>query len=164
MSSILAALHTDCQHFRLTLGTAESCTGGLLSALLTRTAGSSTYFLGGVCSYSNEAKTTMLGVPADLIRSRGAVSSEVAEAMVRGALDRLGSDYAIAVTGIAGPGGGTSEKPVGTVYCAWGSKDGVDIERLQLQGDRDSIRAQTCLIALAGLQKRIRTTFVKEVP
>ncbi|MBC7658741.1 MAG: CinA family protein [Chitinophagaceae bacterium] len=152
---MLGNLHDECLARKVTLATAESCTGGLISSVLTSKSGSSAYFLGGVCSYSNEVKTKLLGVPAELIKKMGAVSDEVAKAMAEGACDFSGADYTVSVTGIAGPGGGTQSKPVGTIYCAWTTANGTDVERLQLKGDRDSIRAQTCLIALAGLLSRI---------
>lgn len=157
LNPILSKLHETCLRRKVTLTTAESCTGGLISALLTSKAGSSAYFLGGVCSYSNELKTTLLDVPANVIIEAGAVSDLVAKSMAKGARERTGADYAISVTGIAGPGGGSPGRPVGTVYCAWATAKSVDVERLQLHGDRDSIRAQTCLIALAGLYSRILT-------
>ena len=155
LKSILGKLHETCLTRKVTLATAESCTGGLLSAILTSKSGSSAYFLGGVCAYSNEMKTKILGVPAEWIAEAGAVSEPVAKSMAEGARAFSGADFTVAVTGIAGPGGGTSEKPVGTVYCAWATDKGTDGQRLQLFGDRDSIRAQTCLIALAGLISRI---------
>jgi len=107
-----------------TLATAESCTGGLLGHAITNVAGSSTYFLGGIIAYANEAKCRLLGVPEALLARHGAVSQEVALAMAQGARQALGADMAIATTGIAGPSGGTPQKPVGTVYIAvstpWG--------------------------------------------
>ncbi|MCG3137013.1 MAG: Nicotinamide-nucleotide amidohydrolase PncC [Phycisphaerae bacterium] len=101
-----------------TVATAESCTGGLLSKLLTDIPGSSRYFPGGIIAYSNQAKIDLLGVSPELIAQHGAVSAEVAEAMARGARRCFGSDYAISITGIAGPDGGTAAKPVGTVFVA----------------------------------------------
>jgi len=157
LNSILIKLHETCLTRKITLATAESCTGGLISAILTSKSGSSAYFLGGVCSYSNETKTKLLNVPADLIVEAGAVSEDVAKLMAEGARAFSGADFAVSVTGIAGPGGATPGKPVGTVYCAWAMDKTTEVERLQLHGDRDSIRAQTCLIALAGLYSRIVT-------
>src|SRR5690606_4723346 len=112
LPSIEEALHELFIAKKLTVATAESCTGGMIGERLTRTPGSSQYFLGGVVSYSNEAKSTFLGVPPELIQSHGAVSAPVAEAMASGAKERFGSDYAVSVTGIAGPDGGSKEKPV----------------------------------------------------
>ena len=155
LKSMLDKVHTTCLDRKVTLATAESCTGGLLSAILTSRSGSSAYFLGGVCSYSNDIKIKILAVPDALIAKAGAVSELVAKSMAEGARAFSGADYTVSVTGIAGPGGGSVEKPVGTVYCAWTSDKGTEVERLQLKGNRDSIRAQTCLIALAGLLSRI---------
>ena len=155
LSSVLSKIHESCGQHRFTLATAESCTGGLLSALLTSRSGSSSYFIGGICSYSNEMKSTLLGVSAELIMQHGAVSESVAKAMAIGIRHTSRATFSVAVTGIAGPGGGSLEKPVGTVYCAWASEKSVDVERLQLQGDREAIRGQTCLIALAGLEQRL---------
>lgn len=125
---------------KATLSVAESCTGGRLAASLTSIPGSSAYFLGGMIVYSNEMKTSWLDVPAALLNEKGAVSSEVAEAMVKGILKKSGSDYAIAVTGIAGPSGGSPEKPVGTVWCGIGQKNGVVISwKINTQGTRHQI-------------------------
>lgn len=130
------------------LGTAESCTGGLLGARLTSVPGSSAWYAGGVVSYSNAVKESALGVPGALIEGHGAVSAEVAGAMARGARERLGCAWAIAVTGVAGPGGGTPEKPVGLVYVAIAGPDEVQVHDLRLHGDRERIRMRTCTIAL----------------
>lgn len=133
----------------LTLATAESCTGGLIAAACTAIAGSSDWFERGVVTYSNEAKTELLGVPAATIARFGAVSAEVALAMAEGVLARTPAALALAVTGIAGPGGGSPAKPVGTVWLAWGVRGGVcDTRLLQLGGDRAAIRLQTVLLAL----------------
>lgn len=157
LNSLLGKLHEICLRRKVTLSTAESCTGGLISAILTSKSGSSAYFLGGVCSYSNELKTKLLNVPAELIAEAGAVSDLVAKSMAEGVRTLSGADFAISITGIAGPGGAVPGKPVGTVYCAWAMAGATEVERLQLHGDRDSVRAQTCLIALAGLYSRILT-------
>ena len=130
------------------LGTAESCTGGLLGARLTSVPGSSAWYAGGVVSYSNAVKESGLGVPAGLIDRHGAVSAEVAGAMAQGAMERLGCARAIAITGVAGPGGGTPEKPVGLVYVGIGGPDGVTVHELRLHGDRERIRMRTCTIAM----------------
>lgn len=120
---------------RQTLAVAESCTGGAISARITAMAGSSAYYMGGVTSYSNEAKANLLGVSADDIQEYGAVSQTVAEQMARGALDKFGTDYAISTTGVAGPDGGTPEKPVGTVWIAiaWHSKDASEQKFIQTE-------------------------------
>lgn len=134
------------------LSTAESCTGGLIAAACTELAGSSVWFERGFVSYSNEAKTDLLGVDAALIQAHGAVSEPVALAMAEGALLRAGVDLAVAVTGIAGPTGGTPGKPVGTVWLAWAARDGARVSRCALfPGDRAEVRRQTCLAALDGL-------------
>jgi nicotinamide-nucleotide amidase len=131
------------------IATAESCTGGLIAAACTARAGSSTWFERGFVTYSNAAKAEMLGVPPLLIESHGAVSAEVAVAMAEGALDRSPVDIALAVTGIAGPGGATPGKPVGTVWLALARRgEPARPELLQLHGDRASIREQTVRVAL----------------
>lgn len=133
------------------LATAESCTGGMLAAACTAVAGSSDWFDGGVVSYSNAAKTAWLGVSEELLAAQGAVSQAVAEAMVAGLLWQGRAQWAVAVTGIAGPGGAVPGKPVGTVWLAWGSPAAVFSERLQLDGDRASVRQQTVNCALQRL-------------
>ncbi len=132
-----------------TLAVAESCTGGLLATRLTDRPGSSSYFLGGVVAYSNEAKTALLGVRTELIEAHGAVSPEVATAMADGALERFGADVACSTTGIAGPDGGTEEKPVGTVCLCAKTAAGEEISRdLVLPGDRADIRDRTTTVAM----------------
>ena len=148
----------------LKLATAESCTGGLIAAACTAVAGSSDWFERGFVTYSNEAKTEMLGVPAALIAAHGAVSAEVAQAMAEGALAHSRADLAVAVTGIAGPGGATPGKPVGTVWLSVatcrseGGDSGAGVvtqtELLQLDGDRVAIRALTVQHALQRLITR----------
>ena len=130
------------------LATAESCTGGLIAAACTSLAGSSDWFDRGFVTYSNEAKTDMLGVDPALLREHGAVSEAVACAMVAGALQRSQAQLALAVTGIAGPAGAVPGKPVGTVWLAWGTKQSVQVERLQLDGDRAAVRGATVVAAL----------------
>jgi nicotinamide-nucleotide amidase len=138
------------------IATAESCTGGLLAARLTDLAGSSAYVAGGVVSYANEAKTDLLGVDAELIAEHGAVSEPVAEAMADGALGRFGADTAIAITGIAGPGGGTDEKPVGTVCFTVKLADGETFTRtLRLPGDRSDIRERSTTVAMHMLRRAL---------
>ncbi|MCE4553870.1 CinA family protein [Roseateles cellulosilyticus] len=134
------------------LGTAESCTGGLIAAACTSVAGSSDWFERGVVTYSNQAKTELLGVREDLIALHGAVSAEVAEHMARGLLARAPVDWALSVTGIAGPGGGSAEKPVGTVWLALVHEDGpAQVWREQFSGDRQAVRAQTVTVGLMAL-------------
>ena len=124
--------------------TAESCTGGLIAASLTEVAGSSDVFEVGRVTYSNAAKSDLLDVPENLLTVYGAVSAQVAQAMAVGALERAEADLALSATGIAGPGGGTAEKPVGLVYIAMAVRDGeTRVERLDLNGDRSAIRRET---------------------
>ncbi len=138
------------------LATAESCTGGLIAAACTAVAGSSDWFERGFVTYSNAAKCEMLGVEPGLIATHGAVSEAVALAMACGAVQRARVELSVAVTGIAGPGGATPGKPVGTVWLALGRRDAdglaqANAERLQLDGDRTAVRAQTALEALRRL-------------
>jgi len=144
-----------------TLAVAESCTGGLLGERLTRVPGSSGYFVGGAITYDDRLKTALLGVPAALLAAHGAVSEEVARAMAAGVRARLGSDYGAAVTGIAGPGGGSDAKPVGTVHLAVAGpaaapgQPEIDHRRVRLPGDRERIRWQASQLALDMLRRRL---------
>jgi nicotinamide-nucleotide amidase len=139
-----------------TLATAESCTGGLIAAACTDRAGSSEWFERGFVTYSNAAKVEMLGVPAALIEAHGAVSAEVAAAMAEGALARSPAGVAVAVTGIAGPGGATPGKPVGTVWLAVAERGSpADVSLLQASGDRAAIRAESVERALDLLLARL---------
>jgi nicotinamide-nucleotide amidase len=131
-----------------TLATAESCSGGLIAHRITSVPGSSDYFLGGVITYSNEAKEKFLGVQPDSLQRFGAVSEPVASEMDQGAARQFGSTYAIAVTGIAGPGGGTDEKPVGLVYIGVAGPGGVQVHEHRFSGDRAEVKAQTAEQAL----------------
>lgn len=136
--------------------TAESCTAGLLAARLTERPGSSAYVAGGVVSYSNQAKSELLGVDPELIETHGAVSEPVAEAMAAGAMRRLGADTAIAITGIAGPGGGTTEKPVGTVCFSLMLADGRTVTRtLRLPGNRADVRERSTTVAMHLLRRTL---------
>lgn len=138
------------------LAVAESCTAGLLGAEITRIAGSSNVFLGGWLTYSNEMKTAMLGVPAETLQRDGTVSGACALAMARGALDRSGADHALSITGIAGPGGGTPEKPVGSVWIGRASAGGDAEARLfRFRGNRDAVRAWAMRTALGLLRLRL---------
>lgn len=138
-----------------TLATAESCTGGLLAGRITEVAGSSEYFREGVVTYSNEAKTRMLGVPAALIEAHGAVSEQVAEAMARGVRKLANATFGIGITGIAGPGGGSEEKPVGLVYIALADEADVAARKFVFPGDRQFIRMLSVNAALDMLRRRI---------
>jgi len=131
-----------------TIATAESCTGGLLAERLTRISGSSAYFLGGVVSYSNTLKSAWVDVPAEIIESRGAVSSEVAIALADGIRRRTGATLGVGITGIAGPTGGTPEKPVGTVHVAIADASGSKERGVHYPGERDRIRWQASQTAL----------------
>jgi nicotinamide-nucleotide amidase len=140
-----------------TLAVGESCTGGLLSTRLTDRPGSSRYFAGGVVAYSNEAKEKLLGVPAETIVRHGAVSDEVAEALAAGAIERFGADFAIGLTGVAGPDGGTPEKPVGRVCFCVMERDGDKIVReLDLPGSRSDVRDRATTVALHLLRRLLR--------
>ena len=135
------------------IATAESCTGGLIAAALTHVPGSSDVVDRGFVTYSNAAKTEMLGVPAALIAARGAVSGEVAAAMAEGALQRAGVEVAVSVTGVAGPGGGSADKPVGLVWFGLAQRGAaVATMRRVFPGDRAAVRAQTVAAALALVQ------------
>ena len=138
------------------IATAESCTAGLLAARLTDRPGSSDYVMGGVVSYSNEAKAQLLGVDPAVIEAHGAVSEPVAEAMAAGALERFGADTAVAITGIAGPGGGTAEKPVGTVCFTVKLADGpTDTRTLRLPGNRSDVRERSTTVAMHLLHRAL---------
>ncbi len=137
LEEVVAQLLID---HRATIAVAESCTGGLLAERLTRIPGSSNYFLGGVVCYSNEMKTAWADVPAELIAAKGAVSSEVAIALAEGIRRHVGSSLGVGITGIAGPGGGSEEKPVGTVHIAVAGPNGVKEKLVHLPGDREGIR------------------------
>lgn len=133
------------------LATAESCTGGLIAATCTDLAGSSVWFERGFVTYSNAAKTEMLGVAADLIERHGAVSEAVVRAMAQGALQHSHAQVAIAVTGVAGPSGGSADKPVGTVWFGWATPTGLTSEQQLFSGSREQVRAATVRHALQRL-------------
>lgn len=137
------------------LATAESCTGGLISAACTDLAGSSAWFERGFVTYSNAAKTELLGVDAALIAAHGAVSEEVARAMAQGAITHSSAQAAVAVTGVAGPSGGSADKPVGTVWFGFMVDGRLCSELKHFDGDRAAVRAATVRHALAGLLARI---------
>ena len=139
----------------LMMATAESCTGGLIAGACTDVSGSSDWFERGFVTYSNAAKTELLGVPADLIAQHGAVSEPVVRAMVQGALAHSHAQVAVAVTGVAGPTGGSADKPVGTVWFGWATPAGTFTEHQRFDGDRAAVRAATVRHALAGLLQRL---------
>lgn len=141
------------------LAAAESCTGGWLAQSVTAIAGSSAWFDRGFVTYSNAAKTEMLGVPETTLERHGAVSDAVARAMAQGALANSRADWTVAITGIAGPGGASLHKPVGTVCFAWASKDGgCEAHTCYFSGDRAAVREQSVRFALNGLLDRVDTT------
>ena len=138
------------------MATAESCTGGMIAAACTDLAGSSNWFERGFVSYSNEAKTELLGVDAALIARHGAVSEDVVRAMVRGAIECSHARVAVAVTGVAGPAGGSADKPVGTVWFGWATPAGVVSEMRRFDGDRAAVRMATVRHALQRLVELLR--------
>lgn len=140
-----------------TLALAESCTGGLIAKRITDVPGSSAYFLSGVATYANEAKIGLLDVPEALLQGKGAVSPEVAMAMAKGVRRLAGSDLAVAVTGIAGPDGGTAEKPVGTVFIALANRAGCTVKGYKFAGDREKIRTITAVTAMDWLRRSLLT-------
>jgi nicotinamide-nucleotide amidase len=144
-----------CIERKLTIATAESCTGGLVAGAITEVPGSSAVLDRGFVTYSNDAKQQMLGVPAEVLRDYGAVSRQTAEAMAQGALARAKTDLAVSITGIAGPGGGTPEKPVGLVHFAAATRDGTTMHAGKKFGDigRSDVRHKSVLQALAMLKE-----------
>ena len=139
-----------------TIATAESCTGGKLAALLNKHAGSSAFYWGSIISYDNSVKEHLLGVPAEMIKTHGVVSEEVVVRMANTVRKQIGTDYSIATSGIAGPSGGTKEKPVGTVWIAWATPEGTTAECFQLGKLREQITDRACTKALIGMLERIR--------
>lgn len=146
------------------MATAESCTGGLIAAACTELAGSSLWFERGFVTYSNQAKTDALGVPASAIAAYGAVSEPVVRAMAEGAAMRARVAVAVAVTGIAGPGGGSVDKPVGTVWLGWHVAGATYARRMQFAGDRAAVRAQTARLALEHLLRLLQYGALPPLP
>lgn len=151
LTALAARLGQGLQPLGAQVSCAESCTGGGIAEAITRIPGSSAWFEAGYVTYSNTQKTRQLGVPAELFGTVGAVSREVVEAMVRGAQQHSGARYAVAVSGVAGPDGGSADKPVGTVWLAWGDGQQLFSQRRQFAGDRQAVRRQTVEAALDGL-------------
>lgn len=139
----------------LTVATAESCTGGWIGKCLTDVSGSSAVYGCGIISYSNEAKASILGVSEETLAEHGAVSKAVVIEMAEGVRRLASADLAVAVSGVAGPGGGSADKPVGTVWFAWASPKGTDAAASRFSGDRDAVRRQAVANALAGLLERL---------
>jgi nicotinamide-nucleotide amidase len=144
-----------CRAHRMTIAVAESCTGGLLGARLTSIPGSSDVVLGGVIAYGNKVKQDMLGVSGDVLREHGAVSEPVARQMATGVRERTGADIGMAITGVAGPGGGTPDKPVGTVWLAVDVRGDCEVRRVNLLGDRDEIRRRATQSVLEMTRRRL---------
>jgi nicotinamide-nucleotide amidase len=141
-----------------TIATAESCTGGWVAKVLTDRAGSSAYLMAGLVTYSNEAKQAILGVEESVLAEHGAVSEPVVRQMVAGAIRAAGVDIAVAISGIAGPGGGSDEKPVGTVWFAWGTgPDRIETSMQCFDGDRDQVRRKSVLYVLQGVTEFLKT-------
>jgi PncC family amidohydrolase len=156
LRELAGRLQVSCLDLGLTVGCAESCTGGFVAKLITDIAGSSGYFRGGVVSYSDDAKVRLLGVPEEQLAAHGAVSAQVARAMALGARERLAADLIGAVTGISGPSGGTPEKPVGLTYVAVADARGVDVRRFLWAGDRAANREASARAVLELLLEHAR--------
>ena len=154
LTQLAAELGKRLQVLNAQVTTAESCTGGGIAEAITRIPGSSAWFEAGYVTYSNAQKTRQLNVMPELFSTVGAVSREVVESMVAGAQNNSQAHFAVAVSGVAGPDGGSADKPVGTVWLAWGDGARIDSERRQFDGDRDEVRRQTVKAALEGLIRR----------
>ena len=155
---LAAVVLTACRERRITLAVAESCTGGMLGQRLTAVPGSSDVVVGGVIAYANAVKESLLGVSSELLREHGAVSEPVARAMATGARSRLGVGAALSITGVAGPDGGTADKPVGTVWIALDLQGAVEARLLRLWGDRDEVRRRATQAALELLRRALSTS------
>jgi PncC family amidohydrolase len=152
---LAARLQARCVERGITVATAESCTGGLVAHLLTEVPGSSAYLLGGVVAYSDAVKRSELGVPAEMLAAHGAVSAQVAVAMAEGVRRRLGTDLGVGVTGVAGPDGGSDEKPVGLVYVAVAGAGPADVRRYLWPGDRSENKRSSAGAAIELLLARV---------
>ncbi len=156
IAMLVAALAAELKRCGRVLGTAESCTGGWIAKACTDLAGSSAWFAGGLVTYTDQAKQACLGVRAATLARFGAVSEAVAAEMVEGVCERLGADFGVAVSGIAGPGGGSVDKPVGTVCFAWRDEQGqVESVTERFEGDREAVRRASVVSALNGLLARV---------
>ncbi|PVZ20729.1 MULTISPECIES: CinA family protein [unclassified Pseudomonas] len=153
ISTLSARLGEQLLACQASVATAESCTGGGIAEAITRTAGSSAWFEAGYVTYSNRQKTAQLGVPEGLFAQVGAVSREVVEAMAQGARERAQARFSVAVSGVAGPTGGSDAKPVGTVWLAWAWPEGCVAQYCHFDGDRESVRRQAVVHALEGLSR-----------
>lgn len=157
---LLAHIAASLNHTRTRVAVAESCTGGMIAAQMTDLAGSSSWFEGGVVSYSNALKEQLLGVSLHTLNTHGAVSQSCAEQMADGITRLTGADYGIATTGIAGPGGGSIAKPVGLVWFAWQGPKGLYSEQHVFAGTRQQVRQQAVKTALEGLLKSIKNNYL----
>lgn len=155
LSYLTSEIGRVAQALGMTITAAESCTGGGVCAALTQVAGSSAWFEGGVVSYANRIKETLLGVSAEDLSTYGAVSSEVVQAMALGVKQLMNADVAVAISGVAGPGGGSKDKPVGTVWLAWADNGGVVSQCHLLEGGRELVRNQAVLLALSGVREKL---------
>jgi nicotinamide-nucleotide amidase len=153
LSDIASSVGEILQRQKRMIVTAESCTGGWVAKALTDKPGSSVYVLGGLVTYSNEAKQALLGVSEESLNKHGAVSEPVVREMIAGALARTGADVAVAISGIAGPGGGSEDKPVGTVWFAWGSSATIEAAVQYFEGSRDDVRRQAVLFVLQSVKE-----------
>ena len=151
-------LGTACREHGARLATVESCTGGLVAHLITEVAGSSDYFAGGLVTYANEAKVDLASVPTEVLAAHGAVSAQVARAMAAGGRQRLGVDVAVSVTGVAGPDGGTADKPVGLTYVAVADATGSDVRRHVWTGDRATNKRSSAEAALELVLERLSSS------
>lgn len=160
IAALAEALVSELIEAGRSVSVAESCTGGWIAKALTDISGSSQCFGYGIVSYSNGAKESVLGVRPANLAEHGAVSEAVVGEMAEGVLRLSGADYAIAVSGIAGPDGGTEEKPAGTVWIAWairkGKKTSIDAEKHLIKGDRETVRSRTVILAMQGVRERLR--------
>ena len=161
IEELSAALVSELINAGKTISAAESCTGGWIAKSITDVAGSSACFGYGIVSYSNGAKESMLAVSPATLQQHGAVSEQTVAEMAEGCMNLSGSDYSVAVSGIAGPDGGSNDKPVGTVWLAWAIRCGAEIkttaQKCRFDGDRHQVRLQTVIKALQGLRERLRT-------
>jgi len=155
VTEIAARLGERCVSRGMTVATVESCTGGLIGHLITEIPGSSAYYLGGFVTYSDGQKIASVGVPGDVLAAHGAVSAQVAMAMATGGRERTGADLAVAVTGIAGPDGGSPQKPVGLTYVAVADADGASVRRFTWSGDRADNKRRSAVAALELILERI---------
>lgn len=156
--SLAGQVGEQLQQQQQTVSTAESCTGGGIGYAITEVAGSSAWFNGGFITYTNALKHSCLGVPQLLLQTHGAVSAECVEAMARGARQQAGSDWSVAVSGVAGPSGGSAEKPVGLVWMAVANPSGCDTFAARFAGDRAEVRRQTIGMVLEDLLKKVSTS------